>query len=220
VDHQPPPPVQNAAENPPYPAQWNGKTNGLACISFLMSLVGCGLLFAIVFGIIGLRQATRNGDKKGRRYAIAGLSISGIWLIVLAVAIGVSIAQGPDRDETGVVRGDRPIAFADVRTGDCIENLFSQTGEFVDVVPCTEPHDTEVVARPVLPAGDWPGDAPIMKAARTSCDELFVAYTGRTLPDPSYISIPAPPDALGWPGDRSAICLAFRDDATTGSVRR
>jgi hypothetical protein len=91
VDHQPvPPPVQTGAGQPPFQAEWNGKTNGLACISFLMSLVGCGLLFAIVFGVVGL----------------------------------------------------------------------------------------------------------------------------------PYISIPAPPDALGRPDDRSAICLAFRDDATTGSVRR
>jgi hypothetical protein len=221
VDHQPPasapvlpPPAQ------PAPARWNGKTNGFAIASLTMSLFGCALLLSVIFGVIGLRQATRNGDKRGRRIAIAGLAVCGLWVGGIAVGIIVNLAQGPDRDETGAVRGERSISLAKLRAGDCLPDVISQTGAYADVVPCAQPHDSEVVGRFDLPGGAWPGAEQAEDMAQKGCDERFVAYTGLTVDADGYASVAASPEEIDWPGDRGVLCLAYSLRETTGSVRR
>jgi hypothetical protein len=222
VDHQP-------AQHPPHPQPWhrepepwNGKTNGFAIASLTMSLLGCSLLLSAAFGVIALRQTKRNGDRRGRRFAIAGLTICGLWVLAIAVALVVHIAQGPDRDDTGAVRGERSMAVADLRAGDCLKDLINESGNYVDVVPCSTAHSSEVFARFALPAGAWPGDAQVEGDADAGCDRRFEAYSGvKPDDDDAYVLFAAPPDELNWPSDRGVLCLAHhRGSSATGSLRR
>ena len=204
----------------PRPARWNGKTNGYAIASLTLSLFGCVGLLSVVFGIIGLRQSTRNGDKRGRRYAIAGLSICGLWVLGIAALSVVNAVRGPDRAENGEVHGRRSIAVTELRAGDCLAGVNTAIGRYVDVVPCGEPHDAEVVDRYLLPDGEWPGLSGVADTAQQGCDQKFQAYTGRELDDRSYTSGSVPPEFTDWPENRGGLCVAYHAGETRGSGRR
>jgi hypothetical protein len=223
VDHQ-----TYAAPYPPPPAPpaWNGKTNGLAIASLALALIACGAgVPSVVMGIAGLRQSRRNGDRRGTAYAIAGLSIGSLWLLAILIAVAVAavnnIADGPDRDATGAVRGERSISLMDVRAGDCIKDLDSETGTSVDVVPCTSPHTSEIFAVVTLPDGPWPGTSKIETDAQADCDRRFPEYAGTQPDEDAYLIFPAPPQEVDWPTDREVLCIAHqREGTTTGSLRR
>ncbi|GIE49157.1 hypothetical protein Ani05nite_26910 [Amorphoplanes nipponensis] len=123
--NQPPPPDPSALRWPPYsppPAPpsphppWNGKTNGFSIACLSLALLGCAGPVSITFGVIGLLQSRRNGDRRGRFYAIAGLAVCALWLLAIAVAIAVSVAN-PDRDAAGAARGGHVTGIDAPRAG-------------------------------------------------------------------------------------------------------
>jgi len=61
----------------PYPAP-PPKTNWWAVVSFVLGLVGV-IVLSVVCGIVALSQAKRGGG--GRGLAIAGLVLSGLWML-------------------------------------------------------------------------------------------------------------------------------------------
>lgn len=209
VDHQPAPgaPPLPAYSPPPAPG-WNGKTNGFAIAALTLSLFGCVGPLSIVFGVIALRQTRRNGDRRGRFYAIASLAVCGLWLLALVVTVVVVRADGPDRDAAGAVRGERSISLEDVQPGDCIRDISAQTGSYVTVVPCTTSHYGEVIARLTLPSGAWPGDEPVKELAHAGCDKLFVGYAGVKRDDDKVTMLTAVPEELDWPAERGVVCIA------------
>ena len=224
VDHQPAPTFPPAPYHPPQPAQpapppWNGKTNGFSIAALSLSLFGCVSVLSVVFGVIGLRQSNRNGDRRGRFYAIASLAICGVWLAVIAVAVVVNIAKGPDRDATGTVKGERSISLQDLRAGDCLPNVISQTGSYVDVAPCTTTHNAEVIGRITLPKGPWLGEEPTKEAAHTSCAALAEQYTGVKQPDTGFTLLTVIPEETDWPRDRGVLCIAYVARNSTTSLR-
>jgi hypothetical protein len=205
------------------PPQWNGKTNGfsIASLSLALLCLGGGIL-SIVFGIIGLVQSRRNGDKRGKVFAIAGLTISGLVLAVIVGAIVVAVvrdaADGPDRDANGAIRGERSISLRELQAGDCAKDLEEQTGNYIDVLPCTSPHSSEVVGVFDLPADT----ADKAAAADAGCEQRFEQYAGkkREAGDP-FIVFTARLEEIGVTGDPGVLCFAHQVTGTvTGSVKR
>ncbi|MEU8234213.1 DUF4190 domain-containing protein [Actinoplanes sp. NPDC048967] len=230
MDHQPPPAPpgpQYPAYTPPPPPRpaWNGKTNGFSIASLALALLGCAGLPSIIFGVIGLRQSKRNGDRRGRFYAIAGLVVCGLWVLAIAVAIGVAAvrdaADGPDRDAGGAINGAREIKVTELRVGDCLKDISSQTGSYVNVVPCSTTHYTEVFAVFPLPEGEWPGDGRVKEAAEAGCGDRYADYAGVKLDEDSWTVLAVPPEKLDWPSEPDVLCLAHHLRVpTTGSLRR
>lgn len=223
MDHQP---AQTFPAGPPYsgpptpgPPPWNGKTNGFSIAALSLSLFGCVGVLSLVFGIIGLRQSLRNGDRRGRFYAIAALVICGLWLSAIAVAVVINLSKGPDRDATGAVRGERSISVEKLRAGDCLKNIIAETGSTVDVVPCTTGHTSEVVGRIVLPNGPWPGEEKTRAAGDAACEKLLAEYAGSKPATRSTI-LAMPPEELDWPEERGVLCIAYHLQSTTTSLRR
>ncbi|BEL06893.1 hypothetical protein Q0Z83_050840 [Actinoplanes sichuanensis] len=218
MDQQSYPAVPYASPMPP--PRWNGKTNGFSIASLTLALIclGGGVL-SLVFGVIGLVQSIRNGDKRGRFFAIAGLAINGI-LIILVVVAGVravvrDVADGPDRDAAGAIRGERSIALRDLRAGDCVKDLEEQVGRSVDVLPCTSAHSSEVVG-----IFDLPGATE--ETAEAGCEQRFEEYTGQKRPDGAgYFVFTARMSELGFTGDDGVLCFAHQLTGTTaGSLKR
>ena len=166
---------------PPPSTQWNGKTNGFSIAALTLALIGCTGLLGIVFGVVGLNQSRRNGDQRGKVFAIAALSICGVWLLIIGVFVGFAvwrqIADGPDRDRNGAIRGQRSIAVTALRPGDCIKDLQAATGSYVDVLPCSSAHSSEVFATYDLPSGST------SDAAAAGCEQRFAAYAEKKKPD-------------------------------------
>lgn len=160
---------------PPYGAP-AAPTDNLAIASFATSTGGLlltgGLVSAVglVLGIVSLRRIKRTGAG-GRPWAIAGVAIGAFgvltFIVGLIVVIGLIIAAAnsdeftstlEDLDEIEQLQTPAPTADElgdgyyelrdDVAVGDCIEAypLQYDLGDAV-VLPCSELHDTEIVAQ-------------------------------------------------------------------------
>jgi hypothetical protein len=82
----------------PYGAQpRGGPTNGFAIASFILGLLGFTLVTAvlsIIFGIIALVKI-REMQQRGKGLAIAGLVLSGVWLLLYIALIVIGATAAP-----------------------------------------------------------------------------------------------------------------------------
>src|SRR5438094_543771 len=102
-----------------------------------------------------VQPTSRMAACPGRLHAAAGLAararlvISGVWLALFALVIGLAAASGPQQTEAGGNGGaNSSVNVFDLRTGQCFHNpaagetLFGVT--YVSVLPCTAPHNAQV----------------------------------------------------------------------------
>jgi hypothetical protein len=204
----PPPPGSGGSEPAPKPQG----TNGFAVAALVLGIFGA-ILLSVIFAVVALVQVARSGQR-GKGLAIAGLAISGAWLVVLGTVIAVAVMTADD--SSGRVMTTSLVA------GDCINDL--KEGDRVLRLPkvaCTEPHDGEVFA--VIPiAGDrWPGESEVFAQAEKACNDRLPAYSRVAVEDPGIQLFLLHPTASSWAGgDRSAICiLTDPSGKRTGSLR-
>ncbi len=69
-----------------------GTTNGFAVASLVFGILS-GILLSIIFGVVALNQIPKN-QQNGRGMAIAGLILSGIWLVILIALISTGAMTG------------------------------------------------------------------------------------------------------------------------------
>jgi hypothetical protein len=143
--------------------------------------------------------------------------------IVLAFAGGVFYTHviDPDRDDAGHVRGDRSIAVTDVRAGDCtsLNPFLSLVGD-LDVTPCSNAHNAEVIGRHTMPKGNWPGADAVDQAAKTECSSRFQAYTGTAAGTGDVDTVFATPTESTWSRDRDIVCFAYKSGGGLTSTLR
>lgn len=180
-------------------------TNGFAIAALIFGILG-GFLLSVIFGIVALVKIRKTGQS-GKGLAIAGLALSGVWLLLIGTAV---VLAGKD----GKVSVDR------LHTGDCIKTLSESDAVYrMPVVPCTQPHQGEVYGEFDLTRGDYPGDTAIETEAFTQCGTLLERYAPRAVDfagDLFYLY----PRSTDWRrGDRTVICIAYSDPAVTGSLK-
>ncbi|WPO87304.1 DUF4190 domain-containing protein [Herbiconiux sp. KACC 21604] len=79
--------------NPGYtPAATGPKTNVLAIVSLVISILGFNVI-AIILGAIALNQIKKTGES-GRGLAIAGIIIGAISIVIWIIAIIAIVAAG------------------------------------------------------------------------------------------------------------------------------
>jgi hypothetical protein len=177
----PAPPAQMPWGYPAYdyaarPAPDSG-TNGFAIASFILGLLGLfmvSIILSVVFGIVALTQI-RNRPQRGKGLAIAGLALSGAWVLGLVALIAIGIAsQAPRSASTGQITGQGSVDIFSLRVGDCFQNpsasdtLLGVT--YVTAVPCTTPHNAQVFAEFHTTGGaDYPGNASLAKQSDVGC---------------------------------------------------
>ena len=111
--------------------------------------------------------------------------------------------------------GSRPAPAGDERVvnllvpGDCFVKPEAQPSFAVSVLPCTEPHDSEVYAVFDAPASDYPGDAEIESIGRDRCVAEFAEYVGLSFEQSRLDAYSFKPSAQSWAsGDRRFVCRA------------
>ena len=99
--------------------------------------------------------------------------------------------------------------------GDCvIEEPDVEEVSDVDVVPCNQPHDSEIYAAMDMEAGEYPGEEAVDTAAADFCLAEFQPYIGTdysdSLLDIGYLT----PTSFSWTlgSDREILCTAYRVD--------
>ncbi|MGA5300549.1 DUF4190 domain-containing protein [Nucisporomicrobium flavum] len=205
--NQPFPPAPGFA---PPPQQAYPGTNGFAIASLIFGILG-GVLFATVFGIVGLVQ-TRRRPQRGKGLAITGLVLAGCW--ITAIVVGVAIAVATDDTSTNDASGRAGFADAfnrvpvdELEVGQCLGSLDPIGGRSsVPLVACGKPHKGEVYATFDLPRGPYPGEKAVEKQANDRCTEELDRYA----PDEAdtldvYYQYP---DENSWFLDRGVRCIA------------
>ena len=103
----------------------------------------------------------------------------------------------------------------DLKVGDCMaEDSDAEEVEAVDVLPCTEPHDSEVYAAMDIEAGAYPGEEAVDTMAQDFCLAEFQPYVGTDYSvsalDVGYLT----PTPTSWTlgNDREILCTVYRVD--------
>ncbi len=145
---------------------------------------------------------------------------------MLASACGsVSNIDNAQRDPSSgaiVQRGD--VGTQRLRVGDCFLDTGTGSTQVVIGVPCSHPHDSQVVALTDVPGGDgeeWPGEAGLAGRSRALCLRAATASVGGNLTDPTVGLSAYLPDRQSWDaGDRRVVCTIGHIDGTdmTGSL--
>ncbi len=136
---------------------------------------------------------------------------------VLAVALMLAGCAGADGD-AAEPRGD---VFS-LEVGDCLgEAELGAEIDSVEVLPCDEPHASEIYASIILGDPEFPGIAAITAEADERCLAEFEAFTGGPWADSAYDFTYLHPTEGSWAnGDREILCQIY-DPAgpTTGSLQ-
>lgn len=157
-------------------------------------------------------------DRTQARRARFALATGVTVIALLSVACGSDLTEDEtSRDESGEVVGGGDVGALSLQVGDCVAD--SEVGEVNDVpvVPCDEPHDSEVFSVFDLPDGEFPGDMVVDDAAEDGCtgedfaEYVGIEYAGSEL-DVAFIK----PSRDTWNNleDREVICLAANLDGT------
>ncbi|SCG34108.1 DUF4190 domain-containing protein [Micromonospora halophytica] len=194
-----------------------GRTNRLAIAAFVLGLLG-GVLGAVL-AVFALRRIRRTGER-GRGFAVAGLVLFGVWALVLVLVLTVPPSR--PEPESGV-RG--------LRIGDCfrVEDIPSGTRaapDEVTEVPCTEPHDAELVDR--LPGYEryadeaYPGTAALSARAESACRRQQRSYVLDPLSIPAEVRLRwYVPSRVEWGTDPQITCyLAAGGSPLTRPLRQ
>ncbi|CAM4090270.1 DUF4190 domain-containing protein [Kibdelosporangium persicum] len=212
----PPPPEGVAPPAGYYPPPPNlpppsGRTNGFAIASLVFGIIG-GVLLAVIFGFVALSQIRKRGDK-GRGMAIAGLVLSAVWVLLLVAVFVVGDGLGAKRDtSTGQVTESGKLEVFDLKDGDCFNNVPAEDKEImaVDAVPCTQPHDAEVLSQvQVSSTGEYPGVDKIAGEIEKLCvDKVGARVEASPIADQLGIFYFYPTKESWARGDRAGTCVA------------
>ena len=91
------PPASYQAGQVPYGTPAPGtpsRTSGFAIAALVFGIIG-GILLSVIFGIVALVKIRGNPQLRGKGMAIAGLILSGLWLVGIIALIVVGVSAGP-----------------------------------------------------------------------------------------------------------------------------
>ncbi len=218
------------------PPQEEEKTNTLAVVAFIMSILCAIPLVPLILGIIALSQI-RERRQKGKGFAIAAIVIhcATLGLYALALIFGFSgvLDEAPKRDTSGQVTEEGSSEVKDIRMGDCF-NTTDDLAEYQDksggdapftvtVVPCDQPHEGEAYAVFDLEDGPYPGKESASATSDERCSgKALTDYVGPSanLSDELQLYIYLPSEGTWGRGDRQVTCfLGDTSGSSTGSVR-
>jgi Septum formation len=200
MPYQAPPPGYYA---PPPSAP---KTNWWAIVSVITGAIGMVLL-SVIFGIVGLNRAKHG--QGGRGLAIAGLVLSGLWVLGAAALVVFML-----------IFGKGTVSATDIKVGDCLKEIPGNAKVFtVDTVQCDETHAGEVFAVLMMPEGDFPGQ-PAIDEYQNKCEPALASYAPSAITDDTVQLYVLYPTEETWKqGDRAVTCVATLDPPRTGSLK-
>jgi hypothetical protein len=192
--------------------------NGFAIAALVFSLIG-GIVFSIVFGILALVQTRRSGQK-GRRMAASALVLSGVWIVVIAVLVTLNITDRAQRDpDTGAITNAGALSAQSLRDGDCVASASLGAVRKLPAVPCSTPHQLEVVATLKYADGSFPGDGVLKTAAVNRCKQALYDKPAALSKVQGMHLIYFRPTSRSWAlGDRHLTCAVLSADRRTGSI--
>jgi hypothetical protein len=200
-------------------------TNGFAIASFVLGLLSCVLL-SVIFGIVALNKL-RDRPQRGKGLAIAGLCLSGVWVVGIAAALVVNAETASQRSAaTGQITKNGHLGVFSLRAGDCFQNPSGSQPALrltqVTAVPCVNPHNAQVTAQLPVPGSAYPGQAAFRAQALPGCRTSTAAVVDRSKLTATMSLIWIYPEAQAWAdGHRTISCLIVdsSDDLTSSLLK-
>ncbi|QKG26290.1 DUF4190 domain-containing protein [Actinomadura verrucosospora] len=208
----PPAPVSPSQDFPPVygtpPAPGQRRTNPYAKAALAAGLIGM-VLFAIGFAIAAFVQIKRRGEK-GRGLVVGGLAASLVWIVAGAVVavVATSSLLSPKRDSAGHITKSGKTVLSRLKTGDCFTGFGKdETRVIVTALPCTRPHDGEIVAEAMLSEGGLqPGEEGLEAEATKLCMDRLDFLTKSRYHKDLEVYVEKPDLAARDNGDRDVTC--------------
>ena len=142
-------------------------------------------------------------------------------LIVIGALGGVGCAttvseDESTRDETGDVVEGGDVGALRLQVGDCLAEAAIGDVESVPVVPCDEPHDSEIYHTFELPGVDYPGERLIIESAEQGCLDTFESFVGAPYESSIYDISYLYPIEASWNAvkDRTVLCGVYLLDGS------
>jgi Domain of unknown function (DUF4190)/Septum formation len=206
---------------PPYsgpPAR--GELSGFAIAGFVLGLLGFLILTAIlsvIFGIVALVKIRDNPQQRGKGLAIAGLAVSGLWLVLLVIVIVAAAVSPPtpQRSGTGQVTQPGTTDVSSLRTGDCFQYPGARIIiTKVTVVPCTQAHNAQVYAEFPATGSSYPGPAALHRQSAAGCRARLAGNVNESLVTQTMTGQFLYPEPGSWAsGERTIRCLIVDSSA-------
>jgi Domain of unknown function (DUF4190)/Septum formation len=195
------------------------RTSGFAIASLVFGIIG-GILLSVGFGIAALVKIRGNPQLRGKGMAIAGLILSGLWLVVGIAVIAIGLSVGPQRSSSGQVTQPGVTSVYSLRTADCLQNPGARLGiRTVRVVPCDQPHNAQVFAVFPVAGSGYPGTTALQRRAAVGCHARIAGSINRSLITNSMTLQYLYPESQSWAaGHQSITCLVVDSANMTSSV--
>lgn len=198
-------------------------TSGWAIASLVVSIVG-GAVLGAIFGIIALGKIRDHGQK-GRGMAIAGIILSGVWVVVAVVTVvtrqgyatgtpntQVSTNVSPAAVPSSALDGTGLVFVHGLAVGNCFD--WTNNGQpvaSVTLIPCRQAHNVQVFATWELSgsSSSFPGN--LYAVATQGCEARKASLTASA----SSLEVSDfTPTQAGWAaGDRVVECLIISPTA-------
>lgn len=220
----------NGYPNPQVPSG----TNGMAIAALVLGICGFFFVTSIVGLVLGIAAlaAVRKSGQRGRGLAISGIVLSSLWIALFGTLIVVAVVNTPDparRDAAGDVVKAGAVGFYDLRPGDCFTVPAGMIGSTdgkrrtLPVVPCSTPHDSEVIGSFNATDSYYPGADGLRGEAGSQCVKALSAYLvdPQSMPNGSFVQYIFPNEQAWDQGYHRGACFAQFPSATlTRSIHR
>jgi Domain of unknown function (DUF4190)/Septum formation len=186
-----------------------GGTSGWAIASFILGLLGV-ILLGLIFGIVALRRIRRLGQR-GRGLAIAGLVLSGLWIVaIVAIVVAAGANVATRSSSSGQITHQGQLGAFSLVTGDCFDNpVGARSLSRVTAIPCTQPHNAQVFAKFKLSGSSlsYPGTAQVERLATSGCNSRISSIDKSKANNAMTIRFLVPLEGSWIVGQRSVSCL-------------
>ncbi len=159
-----------------------------------------------------------------RARSLAAVAATALLALSLGGCAAINSITGEvERDDSGqVVEGNDSADVFAIAVGDCLNDssVAEEQVSSLPIVPCSEPHDSEVYSAFDLTTAELPTDEELAAAVEENCGSAFEQFIGLAYEESLYYVSYFSPSAESWAtGDREVLCTVY-DQAgqTTGSL--
>ncbi len=206
----------------PYPVPTKRGVDGFSIAAFVLGILPT-IVLGFVFGIVGIAR-TKGHRRRGRWMAVTGLVLAVAWLGLFVTLGAISNHNKAHRAANGSVTQSGKVSPLDVRVGDCFQQKEALTGNAskvsgVQVLPCGQPHNAQVVAEATPTDSSYPGQAGLMQEAGELCAPKAVHYLGGPTTK-LRLAFLVPSNAAWVLGTRTVHCILYDPvKDITGDIR-
>lgn len=141
--------------------------------------------------------------------ALVAAALAGL----VAVGLGACSDDEPERDETtGEITEAGDADVFSIKVGDCVTDEAASQGEVQDVpvVPCDQPHASEVYLSYMIDTADLPDPATMESIVTEQCLGNFESFVGLPFEQSTLEVTYLEPTAGSWDqGDRELLCMVY-----------